>query len=56
MTNPTANTELMTEVLRSAAEGVLNPIEPESRPLEAAGEAMRDLLDRRVAGKLCLVP
>lgn len=56
LSNPAANAELMGEVLKKAAEGILNPIEPESRPLEEAGEAMRDLLERRVAGKLCLIP
>ena len=54
--NPAENAELMGEVLEKVAEGALRPVEPESRPLEDAGEAMRDLLDRRVTGKLCLVP
>jgi NADPH2:quinone reductase len=56
LSNPVANAEMMGEVLEKVAEGVLRPVEPESRPLEHAGEAMRDLLDRRVTGKLCLAP
>lgn len=56
LSNPAANTELIGEVLAKVTEGVLKPVEPEQRPLEAAGEAMRDLLDRKVVGKLCLVP
>lgn len=55
LTNPAANTELMGEVLSAVADGTLVPVEPETRPLEAAGSAMRDLLERRVAGKLCLI-
>ncbi len=56
LTDPAANTELMAEVLASVAEGALRPVEPEARPLEEAGEAMGDLLERRVTGKVCLVP
>lgn len=56
LSNPAGNTELMGEVLERVAEGALKPVEPETRPLEEAGEAMRDLLDRRITGKLCLVP
>lgn len=55
LTNPAANTELMAEVLEAIASGQLRPIEPDVRPLEEAGPAMRDLLEHRVVGKLCLV-
>ncbi len=50
------NAELMGEVLDAVGRGALTPVEPESVPLLEAGRAMRDLLDRRVSGKLCLVP
>ncbi|MEZ5239267.1 MAG: NADPH:quinone oxidoreductase family protein [Microthrixaceae bacterium] len=56
LTDPAANAELMGEVLAATAEGTLEPVEPETRPLEEAGVAMQDLLERRVSGKLCLVP
>jgi NADPH2:quinone reductase len=56
MAHPAENTELMSEVLESVDQGRLSPVEPETVPLSEAGRAMRDLLDRRVSGKLCLVP
>lgn len=56
LTDPAANAELMTEVLSSVADGSLRPVEPDPRPLEEAGDAMTDLLERRITGKVCLVP
>ncbi len=56
LTNPAANTELMGEILTAAADGAISPVEPQVRPLSEAGEAMRDLLERRLTGKVCLVP
>ena len=54
--NPELNAALMQEVLAAVDRGELDPVEPETRPLSEAGAAMRDLFERRVAGKLCLVP
>jgi NADPH2:quinone reductase len=56
LAHPEENTRLMGEVLDAVADGALHPVAPGEVPLEAAGQAMRDLLDRRVAGKLCLNP
>ncbi len=54
LTNPASNAQLMAEVTAAVSEGRLDPVEPETRPLAEAGRAMRDLLEHRVVGKLCL--
>lgn len=56
LAHPEENTRLMGEVLDAVAGGSLHPVAPSEVPLEAAGRAMRDLLDRRVTGKVCLNP
>ncbi len=56
MRNPAENRELMEEVLAATAEGTLSPVEPTAYPLASAATALRDLLERRVTGKACLVP
>jgi NADPH2:quinone reductase len=38
------------------AEGRLHPVEPSTYPLEEAGRVLRDLAERRVAGKVALIP
>ncbi len=54
--HPNANAALIDEVLALAAAGAIHPSEPATYPLERAGEALQALLDRRVAGKVVLVP
>ena len=54
--NPGGNAELVHEVLEQIEAGALHPVAPEERSLEHAGEAIRDLLERRAAGKIVLVP
>ncbi len=54
MANPDDNASLADEVLVAVAAGSLKPIQPSMYPLEAAGEALRDLLDRRLTGKAVL--
>lgn len=39
-----------------AADGRVTPVESRAHPLEAAAHALADLLGRRVAGKVVLVP
>ena len=56
MRNPPENRALMDEVLTATAEGTLSPVEPTAYPLASAATALRDLLERRVTGKACLVP
>lgn len=48
------NAALLGEVLAQADAGVLNPVEPTTLALEDVGVALRDLLERRVVGKLAL--
>jgi NADPH2:quinone reductase len=56
MRNPAGNTELVHEVLRQIEAGKLHPVAPEARPLEGAASAVADLLERRAAGKIVLIP
>lgn len=56
MRNPDENRELMAEVLDAVAAGRLSPVEPSTYPLADAAQALRDLLERRVTGKVALVP
>lgn len=54
--NPADNAALMAEVMELAADGRISPIEPATRPLEDAGAVLRELLDRKITGKVCLEP
>jgi NADPH2:quinone reductase len=54
--NPADNAALMAEVMELAADGRISPIEPAARPLEDAGAVLRELLDRKITGKVCLEP
>lgn len=56
LANPAPNHALMVELLAAVANGSLQPVQPGIYPLSEAGRAMRDLLDRKVTGKICLVP
>jgi len=56
MANPAPNAELMAEVMDAISNGTLHPVEPATYPFEEAPTALRDLLERRVTGKACLVP
>jgi NADPH2:quinone reductase len=51
-----ANRALIGEALTMMAEGRLHPSMPSERPLEEAAVAMGDLIERRVTGKVVLVP
>ncbi len=50
------NQALVTGVLEGIAAGRLRPVEPEAFPLDRAAEALRQLAERQVAGKLVLIP
>lgn len=50
------NRALLDEVLQLIAQGTLRPIEPHVYPLDRAVDAMRDLQERKIAGKIALVP
>ena len=56
MKRPDENRVLVGEVLERIAAGDLHPVAPQERPLEAGGRAIADLLERRAAGKIVLVP
>src|SRR5690606_31354549 len=48
--------QLLDEVLTEVAAGRLHPRPPSERPLTDAGAVLRDLLDRRLRGKVVLRP
>ncbi len=54
--NGDANRTLLAEVVARIAAGDLDPVEPVGYPLHEAARALRDLADRKVAGKVALVP
>jgi NADPH2:quinone reductase len=54
LTHPEDQHELFAEVLAAVDERRLTPVEPTAYPLDEAGSALRDLLERRVVGKVCL--
>jgi NADPH2:quinone reductase len=54
--HPEENRVLVEEVLARIAAGHLRPVAPQERPLTDAGRAISDLLERRAAGKIVLVP
>ncbi len=56
MRNPTGQDALMDEVLTRVADGSLHPPSPTERPLAEAGPVLRDLLERRLTGKIALIP
>jgi NADPH2:quinone reductase len=56
MTHAAENRALLDELLSMVAAGMLHPNEPTQYPLERASHALDDLLNRRVTGKVVLVP
>ena len=50
------NRALLAEMLAMVGDGRLHPPMPTERPLEDAAAVMAELLDRRIAGKVVLVP
>lgn len=54
--NQKANGEMLMQVMAEIAAGRLHPVEPVAYPMSRAVEAMRDLQNRKVAGKVALVP
>ena len=54
--NQQANGEMLMEVLTQITAGRLHPVEPVAYPMTHAIQAMRDLQNRQVAGKVALVP
>ena len=56
MRNPAEHAALEAELFALAARGELRPVEPMAAPLAEAGRVLSDLSQRRVVGKVVLVP
>jgi len=54
--NYEANSQMLVEVLAEITKGNLHPVEPVSYPMSQSVQAMRDLQNRKIAGKVALVP
>lgn len=54
--DPDGNRALLAELMDLAGSGALHPVEPTPYPLDAVVQALTDLQERRVAGKVVLVP
>ncbi|MCE2855502.1 MAG: NADPH:quinone oxidoreductase family protein [Ilumatobacteraceae bacterium] len=54
--HPKEHQQMLKMVLEWIADGRLNPVEPKSYPLSAAVQALKDMQNRKVAGKVILVP
>lgn len=56
MTHPQEQRRLLDELLSMVAKGDLAPVAPRTAPLASTAQVMDDLLDRRVVGKVALLP
>jgi NADPH:quinone reductase len=56
MRNPAEHAELEAELFGLAARGELRPVEPVVAGLDEAGRVLTDIAERRVVGKVVLVP
>jgi NADPH2:quinone reductase len=54
--NPAENVQMIMEVMEHIGKGQLHPVEPVTYPMSRAVDALRDMQNRRVAGKVALVP
>lgn len=54
--NGEENQEMVIKVLAQITAGKLHPVEPVTYPMSKAVQAMRDLQDRKIAGKVVLIP
>jgi len=54
--NQAENQKMLVEVMGRIVDGALRPVEPVVYPMSRAVDAMRDLQNRKVAGKVALVP
>ncbi|MFM8825904.1 MAG: NADPH:quinone oxidoreductase family protein [Actinomycetota bacterium] len=54
--NQAENQKMLVEVMGRIVDGSLRPVEPVAYPMSRAVEAMRDLQNRKVAGKVALIP
>ena len=56
MKNPEEHAALEAELFALAGRGALHPVEPAAIPLAEAGRVLTDVSQRRIAGKVVLVP
>jgi NADPH:quinone reductase len=56
MTHPAEQRALLGELLTMVAAGGLDPVRPRAEPLDRAADVLDDLLERRVVGKVALIP
>ncbi|MEO6318785.1 MAG: NADPH:quinone oxidoreductase family protein [Acidimicrobiales bacterium] len=56
MRDAAGNQALLAELMGLAGSGALSPVQPIEYPLDAVVDALTDLQDRKVAGKIVLVP
>jgi NADPH2:quinone reductase len=56
MRNPDANRALVEGIIADSAAGKYHPMEPTVRPLDDVVEVLHDFEDRKIAGKVVLVP
>jgi NADPH2:quinone reductase len=56
MRNPSAQRALLDELLQMIATDRLDPVAPRTEPLDSAATVLDDLLNRRVVGKVALIP
>jgi NADPH:quinone reductase len=54
--DPAGNQELLGELMALAGSGAVSPVEPTEYPLDAVVQALTDLQERKVAGKVVLIP
>jgi NADPH2:quinone reductase len=56
MRDSAGNQALLAELMQLAGSGALHPVEPSAYPLDDVVRALTDLQDRKVAGKVVLLP
>jgi NADPH:quinone reductase-like Zn-dependent oxidoreductase len=54
--NLAENRAMIGEIVDAIASGELHPVAPTRRPLDEARAVLSELLDRKAAGKIVLVP
>jgi NADPH2:quinone reductase len=54
--NPADNAKMLVEVMGEMAKGKLHPVEPVTYPMSQAAQALKDMQNRKIAGKVALVP
>ena len=54
--NQAENVKMIMEVMERIMKGELHPVEPVTYPMSRAVDALRDMQNRKVAGKVALVP